>query len=147
MIKYQNEDNWANRLNETRLKYNLDLNDHNIKAMSKYQWKPFAKERINKCAFETLAYQCQNHAKSKDLKYDKLSQQSYFTYLGPAAARIIFRARTRMLDMLECPFFRECDENSDHIFSCPEGRICHINDKIHDISVNIESNRLMKSTS
>ena len=46
-----------------------------------------------------------------------------------------------------CPFCRECDESFDHIFSCPEGLICHISDKIHDISkfVNIESNRLMKS--
>ena len=56
-------------------------------------------ERINKCAFETLVYQCQNNAKSKYLKYDKFSQQSYFTYLGLAAARIIFRARTKMLDI------------------------------------------------
>ena len=46
-----------------------------------------------------------------------------------------------------CPFCEECDENFDHIFSCSEGFIYHINDKIHDISefINIESNRLMKS--
>ena len=44
---------------------------------------------------------------------------------------------------MSCPFCRECDENFDHILSCPEGLICHINDKIQDISdfVNIKSNK------
>ena len=47
---------------------------------------------------------------------------------------------------MSCLFCRECNENSDHTFSCPEGLICYINERIHDISefINIESNRLMK---
>ena len=85
-------------------------------------------ERINKCAFETLVHQCQNSAKTSYLKYHKFSQQSYFIYLGPAAAHIIFRPRTRTLDIkanlrklysqnMACLFCRECDERFDHIVS------------------------------
>ena len=50
---------------------------------------------------------------------------------------------------MSCLSCRECDESFDHIFSCLEELICYINNKIHDISdsVNIESNRLMKSIS
>ena len=48
-----------------------------------------------------------------------------------------------------CPFCRECDESFDHIFSCPEGPICHVNHKTDDISgfVNTKSKRLKKSIS
>ena len=53
-----------------------------VEAMSKYQWKTFVNEKINKRAFETLVYQCQNNAKIKYLKYGKFSQQSHFRYLG-----------------------------------------------------------------
>ena len=54
MVKQQHEENLANCLSERRLKYNLPLNDDNIKAMSKYQWKTFVNYIINKCAFATL---------------------------------------------------------------------------------------------
>ena len=128
IVKYQHEENWAKCLSEARLKYNLPLNDDNVKAMSKYQWKTFVSERINKYAFETLVHQCQNSAKTSYPKYDRFSQQSYFIYLGPAAAHIIFRARTRTLDIkanlrklysqdMLCLFSRECDERFDHTIS------------------------------
>ena len=39
MIKYQYETNWANFVLNLRCKYNLPLNDQNIKVMNKDQWK------------------------------------------------------------------------------------------------------------
>ena len=46
MVKYQYEMNWANFVLNLRCKYNLSLNDQNIKVMSKYQWRSFVNEKI-----------------------------------------------------------------------------------------------------
>ena len=42
-----------------RCKYNLPLNDQNIKVMSRDQWKSFVNKKIRSYAFDTLVIQCQ----------------------------------------------------------------------------------------
>ena len=62
-VKYQYEMNWANFALILRCKYNLPLNDQNIKVMSKAQWRSFVNEKIRFYAFDTLVIQCQLNSK------------------------------------------------------------------------------------
>ena len=68
MVKYQYEMNWANFVLNLHCKYNLPLNDQNIKVMSKDQWRSFVNERIRSYAFDTLVTQCQLNSKTNHLR-------------------------------------------------------------------------------
>ena len=135
MTKYQYENNWAKCVVTLRERYDLPLNDQNIKNMSKFQWKKFVNERIRSFAFDFLLIRCQMNSKTKHLKYEKFVQASYLTCLSPQIARMIFRARLKMYDIKVnfkrmykentlCPFCRYSEETFEHIFHCPEGLSC-----------------------
>ena len=135
MTKYQYENNWAKCVITLRERYDLPLNDQNIRNMSKFQWKKFVNERIRSFAFDFLLIRCQMNSKTKHLKYEKFVQASYLTRLSPQIARMIFRARVKMYDIKVnfkrmcrentlCPFCRYCEETFEHIFHCPEGLSC-----------------------
>ena len=68
MVKSQYEMNWANFALNLRCKYNLPLNDQNIKVMSKNQWRSFVDEKIRSYAFDTLVIQCQLNSKTDHLQ-------------------------------------------------------------------------------
>ena len=141
MVKYQYEMNWANFVLNLRCKYNLPLNDQNIKVMSKDQWRSFVNEKIRSYAFHTLLIQCQLNSKTNHLNYKKFCQQLYITECDPQIARVIFKARTRMFDVkanfktkyqgiLHCPFCKIDEESLEHIFACPDGLICKFGDNV-----------------
>ena len=71
MVKYQYKMNWTDFVLNLRFKYNLSLNDQNIKVMSKDQWRSFVIENISSYAFDTLVIQCQLNNKTKHLNYKK----------------------------------------------------------------------------
>ena len=54
MVKYRYGMNWANFVLNLRCKYNLPLNDQNIKVMRKDQWRSFVNENIRSYAFDTV---------------------------------------------------------------------------------------------
>ena len=89
MTKYQYENNWAKCVVTLRERYDLPLNDQNIRNMSKFQWKKFVNERIRSFAFDFLLIRCQMNSKTKHLKYEKFVQASYLTCLSPQIARMI----------------------------------------------------------
>ena len=99
MVKYQHEMNWANFVLNLRCKYNLPLNDQNIKVMSKDQWRSFVNEKLRSYAFDTLVIQCQLNSKTNHLNYKKFCQQLYITECDTQTARVIFKTRTRMFDV------------------------------------------------
>ena len=68
MTKYQYENNWAKCVVTLRERYDLPLNDQNIRNMSKFQWKKFVNERIRSFAFDFLLIRCQMNSKTKHLK-------------------------------------------------------------------------------
>ena len=132
MHKFQNEPNWVNNAFELRSRYNLPLNDMNVKSMTRNDWKIFVKNRVKACAFEKLLFQCSSNRKTNQLSYKRLEAQNYLTSLGSSEARIIFKVRVRMLDLktnfkrkyelnLSCPFCLEGEESIDHIFTCNKG--------------------------
>ena len=99
MYKFQNEPNWVNNVFELRSRYNLPLNDMNVKSMTRNDWKIFEKNRVKSCAFEKLLFQCSSNRKTNQLSNKRLEAQNYLTSLGSSEARIIFKVRVRMLDM------------------------------------------------
>ena len=65
--------------------------------MSKDQWRSFVNEKLRSYAFDTLVIQCQLNSKTNHLNYKKFCQQLYITECDPQIARVIFKARTRMM--------------------------------------------------
>ena len=64
IYKFQNELNWFNNVFELRRRYNLPLNDMNVKSMTKNNWKIFVKNRVKACAFEKLLFHCSSNRKT-----------------------------------------------------------------------------------
>ena len=89
--------NWANFVLNLLCKYNLPLNEENIKVMSKDQWRSFVNEKIRSYAFDTLVIQL--NSKTNHLNYKKFCQQFYITECDSQIAHVIFKARTRMFDI------------------------------------------------
>ena len=75
MYKFQNEPNWANVF-ELRSRYNLLLNDMNVKSMTRNDWKIFVKDRAKACAFEKLLFQCSSNRKTNKLSYKRLKHRT-----------------------------------------------------------------------
>ena len=70
--------------------------------------------------------------KISHLSYNKLCTQDYLKQLPPSLAKVVFRAKTRMLDIktnyknkyyenLKCPFCCVLDESFGHMFTCRFG--------------------------
>ena len=131
-LNYNFEENWANYIFQFRHTYNLPLNDENIKKITLSQWKSVVKSAIRQDAFMQLTIQCANNRKTSHLKYESFVRASYLKKLDPNIARVILKARTRMLDIKvsykrkykfsgDCPFCKYYDETFDHIFKCNSG--------------------------
>ena len=79
----------------------------------------------------------------------------YLTQLDPNLARLIFKAKTRMLDIkmnyknkyrnnFECPFCLEENETFDHLFTCSDG--LEIPESIRDFNLKSFSSKISIST-
>ena len=132
MLKYKEEINWANDVIGLRKKYNLPLSDENIKNMQMNDWKSFVKSVIYKEAFMELQIECSYNKKTSHISYEHFQTCDYLTSLPPKQAKLIFKAKTGMLDIkvnfknkyanvLKCPLCLCSSETFSHIFICPSG--------------------------
>ena len=134
MLKFENKTNWANNVLGLRRDYNLPLNDDNIKKMSVSQWKYFVKSAIFKEALLQLQIELPSNGKTNHITYQhsSLKPNDYLLQFPSHLARLVFKAKTRMLDIkinykrkykncLHCPFCSEYDETFEHIFKCNAG--------------------------
>ena len=119
-----------------RQAYNLPLNDANIKCMDHIYWIIYIKSTINQVAFSKLVETCSTCGKTSHLTYSRLKTSKYLHELDPQHARVIFRAKVRILDLkinfkkkyaqdLLCPFCRRDQETFEHVFSCNVGFWCN----------------------
>ena len=131
MLKFENETSWANNVLGLRRDYNLPLNADNIKDMSVSHWKYFVKSAIFKEALLQLQVELSSNRKTNHISYQHsiLKPNDYLIQLPSHLARLVFKAKTRMLDIkinykrkykngLHCPFRCEYDETFEHIFKC-----------------------------
>ena len=138
MLKFENETNWANNVLGLRRDYNLPLNYDNIKKMSVSQWKYFGKSAIFKEALLQLQVELSSNGKTNHITYQhsSLKPNDYLLQLPAHLTRLVFKAKTRMLDIkinserkykncLHCPSCSEYDETFEHIFKCNAGLRIH----------------------
>ena len=113
---------------------NLPLNDDNIKNMSVSHWKYFIKIAIFKEALLQLQVELSSNRKNNNISCQPffLKPNDHLIKLPSHLARLVFKAKTRMLDIkinykrkykngLHCPFCSEYDETFEHIFKCNAG--------------------------
>ena len=130
MLKFENETNQANNVLGLRRDYNLPVNDDNIKKMSVSHWKYFVKCAIFKEALLQLQVELSSNRKTNHITYQhfSLKPNDYLLQLPSHLARLVFKAKTRTLDIrvnykrkykngLHCPFCSEY-ERFEHIFKC-----------------------------
>ena len=100
--------------------------------MSVRDWKSFVKSSVYREAFLSLQVELSMNRKTSHLSYSKLCTKDYLKQLSHSFARVVFKAKTRMLDIktnyqnkycenLKCPFCCVLDESFDHIFTCRFG--------------------------
>ena len=100
-----------------RRDYNLPLNDDNIKKVSVSHWKYFVKSAIFKEAFLQLQVELSSNIKTNHITYQhsSLKTNDFLLQLPSHLARLVFKAKTRMLDIkinykrkyknsLHCPY-------------------------------------------
>ena len=110
------------------------MNDGNIKKISVSQWKYFVKSAIFKEALLQLQVELFSNGKTNHITYQhsSLKPNDYLLQLPSHLARLVFKAKTRMLDIkinykrkykncLHRPFCSEYDETFEHIFKCNLG--------------------------
>ena len=131
MIKYDFENSWANNVFYLRVKYRVPLNYENIHLLSKGVWKSMVKKQVKTHAFSHLMNVLTTE-KTWHLKFQTFQPSACLALLPPNVARVILRARLRMLDFkvnfrkkyehnFNCPFCSVESEHFDHIFICPAG--------------------------
>ena len=114
------------------VRYSLPLNDENVHLLSKGVWKSMVKKQVKTYAFSQLTEECSDNRKAWHLKFETFHLSAYLALLPPDVARIILRARLRLLDLkmnfkkkydhnLNRPFCSSELEEFDHIFMCPPG--------------------------
>ena len=126
-LRYPFEINWANRIEELKVLYNLPNDDDEIASISKEVWKSTVKKVIKKKAHESLL----NVAKTKK-KLAGIVFSNYFKpspYLEKHSAKIsqtVFKIRGRSTNVLAnrgsheaCRLCKSHDEETqEHVLNC-----------------------------
>ena len=131
--KLPGERNWYNGVKKLLEEYNITMSEEDIKDKSKEAFKNIVKQAINKTALANLVEECGNQKKTSTLVYTKLKPQSYLTALYPWQSKIVFRCRSKTLDIKThqkykfndaiCRWCNLEDETLCHIVNCGEDHI------------------------
>ena len=98
-LKFTFEKNWANKLRNTRQKYDLGLLDEEIEKVSKRGWKRIVKATIRNYTLNLLNNKLLNLKHSPVGTYQHIKQQEYLQVLQPKQARRIFHMRAGVIDL------------------------------------------------
>ena len=93
--KYTHEKNWANKIHEILLEFNILMLDEEIATLTKQKWKSLVKKKVSEKAFSFLSTECGKGSKTSQLYYSKFEPQQYLSSLPPCAAQQVFRVRSR----------------------------------------------------
>ena len=123
------ERNWANKMEETKKRYQIELNDEQIRELSPNTFKDVVKNLIRKYVFNRLINDLSTKVKVQHLEYNQFKQQEYLTTLQPSLTYTMIKVRCSMLDTTrDRPFLfkgtKQCrlcnheDESLLHIINC-----------------------------
>jgi hypothetical protein len=122
------EKNWWTEVVTKMEKYCLSTDFEEIKSLSKDVFNTRVRKAIEAKAFSDLYEECKALKKTSDLQYQRLEVQQYLLKLSPDQARIMFKWRSKTLDIkchrtykykdLKCRGCGNNDEEVDHVVNC-----------------------------
>ena len=114
-------------------KYSIQLTEEEIAAMSKDAFKGNVKKAVRSYAFDKLKTECQLKSKTEHIKYEEFNTQDYIKKMYPGDAKIIFRCRSKTLNIkehtkyqnssYECRWCGVADEMLEHIVNCGSDKV------------------------
>ena len=124
------KDDWTTQIEKDKLELNINLDDEDIKGMSKYKFKKFLKGKIKTA---TLAYLNQlKKKKSKFLQSKEIKCSNYLInkLFTKNEAQLLFKFRTHMYSVKEnfskqyennmnCELCASAVSSQQHLFLCP----------------------------
>ena len=135
--------NWWTGVKELMLRYSIGMAEDDIKELSKESYKERVKKAVKKKAFEELNLECQNKENTKHIHYPEFKKQKYIDKLYPNHSSIIFRCRSKTLNIKvwmkymfgdgdnHCRWCGICDETLDHVVNCGyDGEVVESAEKI-----------------
>ena len=130
MKQLPGEKNWYNCVVNLLETYNIVMSEEEIKVKSKDAFKRIVKNAIRKVALTNLIQEFSQQKKTNTLVYTKLKPQDYLTKLFPWQSKLIFRCRSKTLDIKThqtykysdklCRWCNIWDEDLSHIINCGE---------------------------
>ena len=121
--------NWWSGVKKLMEKYAIVMSVEEIAEVSKDSFKRLVKLAIKKVALKELKEECRSKEKTAEISYDELKPQEYLTKLGPSQSKIIFKCRSKTLNIKEhmqykyrgnnhCRWCGVSDETLAHIVNC-----------------------------
>ena len=121
--------NWWSGVKKLMTKYAVDMTEDEIKNMTKESFKEKVKKAVEKVVFEELKEECKNKKKTEKIVYTEFGRQTYLTQMYPNLSKIIFKCRSKTINIKEymqykfkdenhCRWCGICDETLSHIVNC-----------------------------
>ena len=124
---------WIKLVEKDFLFIEANMNDEEIKTMSKNKYKTWVKEKVKKAAFESYVKEKNTLTKIKDIEYTCLETQQYLvdTMFSSEERNLLFALRSRCYPVKEnfkninkqnmnCKLGCAQTESQEHVFSlCP----------------------------
>jgi uncharacterized protein YnzC (UPF0291/DUF896 family) len=150
--------NWWCDVQKLMEKYSIQLSEEEVTAMSKETFKLKVKEAVKSYAFEKLKEECRSKSKTQHITYEEFSTQDYIKEMYPDMAKIVFKCRSRTLNIKDhtkyqnsdctCRWCGVADETLEHVVNCgSDGLIADVDeivkelnsDKLEDVARRVEN--------
>ena len=137
------EANWVNDVRRSADKFSIEIDDEQLRTISKDTFKNTVKKAVEAFAFKKLQTECSQQKKTQTLKYDHFRCQPYLTKLYPSQAKVILKCRARCLKIkTHRPFLfknkicRWCnleEESLEHVINCGSDDSMKVDVSIDDL--------------
>ena len=126
--------------------FNIEKTFQEIKATKSEDFKELVTEKMNMKALEYLNSKKENMSKMKDIKYNELKLQEYFTWpdLSTKHKKLLYMLRCRMINVghnygrkVTCPLGCKNDDRQQHITHCNVIKQSCIDVMMHDIDIDV----------
>ena len=158
MKRFLYKANWLNDISKSCAEYSIDIDEQELRLLSKETFKSRVKSAIQEYAFRKLKEDCLSKSKTKNLVYEAFEKQPYLSRLFPTQAKIILQCRAQCLKIkAHRPFLfnnnicRWCnlqEETVDHVVNCcydePMGAVNL--DVIDELDLSLESSLVSIAT-
>ena len=121
-----NKGDWAQIIQQERVKYSVTETDEQISKLSKPKFRKVIKQKIKAYAIQYLDKMSEPHSKSARIKNKSLKKQSYFQdrRFSKEDVQLLFTLRTKMI---------ECKSNFSELFNKQlQCRLCNLEGSVEN---------------